>query len=69
MPDIVEMLKAIAAKGLSQAAIGAKLGVTQPTVWRLLQGGVKTDYETGKKIEALFNELCPDSPEPLRDSA
>lgn len=53
--QISEMLKAIAATGMSQAKIADAIGVSQPTVYRALNGG-PMQYEPGKRVEALYSD-------------
>ncbi|MDA8485869.1 helix-turn-helix domain-containing protein [Pseudomonas resinovorans] len=49
------MLEALSAKGISQKAIAEHCGTTQPTIHRAAKGaGVR--YETGKAIEALYQQ-------------
>lgn len=53
---IIEMLQALIGKGFTQALIATKVGATQPTISRILKG-TPTNYELGKSIEALYNEV------------
>jgi len=46
------MLKELREAGLSQAEIAKRVGTSQPTVCRIMSGAA-TNYEFGKKIEAL----------------
>lgn len=57
--DIQHMLKAINEFGLSQQQIADKVGASQPTIHRAMNGGSAITYETGKKIESLYNSLFP----------
>lgn len=50
---IPEMLEALRKSGLSQSEIADLTGVSQPTICRA-QGGADVKYETGKKIERLY---------------
>lgn len=52
---IQEMLRALGMSGLSQSEIGELTGVSQPTICRAL-GGADVKYETGKKIERLYQD-------------
>lgn len=56
---ITEMLKALHAAGIAQAELGELVGVSQPTICRALAGS-DLKYETGKKIEHLYQERCVD---------
>lgn len=49
------MLSALFAKGLSQKAVAQKVGTTQPTIHRAAKGA-GIGYETGKAIEALYQQ-------------
>lgn len=52
---VQEMLADLSARGISQKAIADRCGTTQPTIHRAAKGaGVR--YETGKAIEALYQE-------------
>lgn len=53
---IVEMLNILIEKGLTQTCIALKVGVTQPTISRILKGS-PTNYDIGKAIEALYMEV------------
>lgn len=52
-----DMVLAIAQSGMSQAQIAGLVGVSQPTIHRILEKGQRVDYETGKKIEAIYSSL------------
>lgn len=52
---VQEMLTSLFEHGFSQKAVAERIGTTQPTVHRASKGaGVK--YETGKAVEALYEE-------------
>lgn len=52
---VQEMLADLSARGISQKAIADRCGTTQPTIHRAAKGaGIR--YETGKAIEALYQE-------------
>lgn len=57
MVSIKDMVAAIAETGMSQAEIANRIGASQPTVHRILEKGHGTSYDTGKKIEQLYQEL------------
>ncbi|MBL4835758.1 MAG: helix-turn-helix domain-containing protein [Pseudomonas sp.] len=57
--QISEMLKAIADTGMSQAKIAEAIGVSQPTVYRAMNGGPMR-YEPGKQVEALYAQVIQD---------
>jgi predicted transcriptional regulator len=57
---VKEMLSGLFALGLSQKAIADRTETTQPTIHRASKGaGVR--YETGKAIEALYEEVSQKS--------
>lgn len=49
---VLELLNA----GLSEGQLASKVGSNQPTIHRI-KNGSKTNYELGKKIEALHAEI------------
>ncbi len=55
---ILEMLKfLVIEKGMKQVEISEKTGVSISTISRSLQGKFNPNYENGKAIEALYNEV------------
>ena len=54
-PSITEMLKALIEAGMTQQGIADAIGVTQPTVFRALNGA-ELRYCIGKELEKLYAE-------------
>ena len=55
MTSINEMVNRLLSEGeFSQPALAALVGVSQPTINRISKGS-KTSYESGKKIESIYN--------------
>lgn len=53
--SIQEMLRQLIERGFSQRAIAKRVGVTQPTIYRAIQGAA-VRYEIGKAIELFYEE-------------
>lgn len=58
MKTIQAMTQTILDSGYTEAQIAAEIGLTQPAV-NFLKSGIRksTNYETGKKIEALHAKV------------
>jgi len=54
-PSITEMMKALLSAGMTQQSIAEAIGVTQPTVFRALNGA-ELRYCVGKELEQLYAE-------------
>lgn len=55
--NIPEMLKGLISQGFTQQGIAVRIGTTQPTINRAINGaGVR--YELGKAIEKMYVEEC-----------
>ncbi|MBK3797518.1 hypothetical protein GFK99_21945 [Pseudomonas stutzeri] len=52
-PSITEMLRDLIAAGMTQQGIAEAIGVTQPTVFRALNGA-ELRYGSGKELEKLY---------------
>lgn len=61
------MLKALIEAGMTQQGIADAIGVTQPTVFRALNGS-DVRYTTGKAIESLYAQKVGGSDSSLRES-
>lgn len=57
---IPKLINDLMEAGLSEKEIGAAIGRDQSSVNRMRNGKVRTDYETGLKLEQLHREKCPD---------
>lgn len=57
MVSIKQMVSEIANTGMSQAEIAERVGASQPTIHRIMEKGRSTSYETGKKIEQLYQQV------------
>lgn len=59
MATIQQMLKEIRSRGISQEKIGAKIGVSQGSVSRLMRGETECSYSLGQKIKQLYESCIP----------
>lgn len=55
------MLESLNNSGWSQSALARELGVSQPTIHRMLEKGQGCSYDLGKKIEALYLGLSKEA--------
>lgn len=66
IPNFIEDL---VRAGMSEAEIGREIGRSQPSVNRMRRGKQGTDYETGRRLEALHRQRCTPAQEPGRAAA
>lgn len=59
--SLKEMLESLNNSGWSQSALARELGVSQPTIHRMLEKGQGCSYDLGKKIEALYLGLSKEA--------
>lgn len=55
--DLQQIIAALAAMGLSQAAIAKAVGASQPTVHRAANGA-DVRFSTGRAIEVLYESMA-----------